>query len=116
MSEEWRVCKEGYEVSNLGNVRRIKDGKLMRQYQQKSGYMAVWLRINGWVGAFMVHRLVAMAFCKPEKWCEVDRIDHINTDRADNRAENLRWVYAKGNANNPTTKINMSNAQKKRRK
>ena len=115
MTEEWKVCYIGYrgnvfEVSNFGNVRRQKDGKIMKQYPQKSGYVAVVLD-GCWK---MIHTLVANEFLS-ETQMNGDRVDHINTNRADNRVENLRWVDAKGNANNPHTKINMSNAQKARR-
>ena len=115
MTEEWKVCyisQRGntFEVSNLGNVRRQKDGKIMKQYPQKSGYVAVILD-GCWK---MIHTLVANEFLS-ETQMNGDRVDHISTDRADNRVENLRWVDAKGNANNPQTKINMSNAQKARK-
>ena len=51
---------------------------------------------------FRVHRLVAAAFIpNPEnKPC----IDHIDGDRANNHADNLRWVTVKENQNNPITK------------
>ena len=39
-------------------------------------------------------------------------VDHINTIRDDNRAENLRWVTSKENCNNTLTKENYSNAKK----
>ena len=114
MNEEWRVCyishKDNvFEVSNLGNVRRQKDGKIMKKYPQKSGYVAVCLD-SCWK---MIHTLVAKEFLRETMWAG-DRVDHINTNRADNRVENLRWVDAKGNANNPITKINMRNAKKKK--
>ena len=62
------------------------------------------------IGQFHVHRAVAELFIpNPENKPEVD---HINTDRHDNRAENLRWVTKKENANNTLSKINYSNSQK----
>ena len=41
-------------------------------------------------------------------------IDHINTDRADNRLENLRWATQKENHNNPLSLINHANASRGR--
>lgn len=50
---------------------------------------------------FQIHRLVALAFIpnplnKPQ-------VDHIDTNRANNNVENLRWVTATENNNNPIT-------------
>lgn len=49
-----------------------------------------------------VHRIVALAF--PEICGEYEEgleVDHLNTIRDDNRAENLRWVTRSQNRNNP---------------
>ena len=106
--EEWRECifYPKYMVSNLGNVVRKKDGLLMKQYTQKSGYVFVWLD-RGWGRhTVSVHRLVCIAFHGLEGYEQGLFVDHINTIRSDNRACNLRWVTPKENANNETTKLN----------
>ena len=102
-----------YEVSTDGQVRRIKDGKILRQYQQRNGYLYVWLNRGYGNYSCPVHRMVAETFI-PYDGLVFDRVDHINTHREDNRVENLRWTDALGNANNPITKKNMINAQMKR--
>ncbi|MCR5658919.1 MAG: HNH endonuclease [Bacteroidales bacterium] len=106
---EWRDIAwwDDYAVNEDGEICRKKDGVIMKQYVQKSGYSAVYLKKNGWVSAVMVHRLVAMAFLpNPDN---LPMVDHINTIRSDNRVCNLRYVDAKGNANNETTKKNRRN-------
>lgn len=95
---------DDYAVSDRGEVVRKKDGVIMKQYVQKSGYAAVYLRKNGWVSAVMVHRIVAEAFLPRIEG--KDMVDHINTIRHDNRLCNLRWADAKDNANNEQTKKN----------
>ena len=40
---------DDYEVDEDGNIYRKKDGKLMKQYVQKSGYSAVYLK-KKWLG------------------------------------------------------------------
>ena len=108
MNEEWRDCLyyPNYAVSNLGNVIRKSDGKPLKQYLQKSGYVYVWVD-RGWgKHTVPVHRLVAIAFHGDDGYTKGLFVDHINTIRNDNRAENLHWVTPKENSNNPITKQN----------
>ena len=88
-------------MSNLGSVR--VNGELVEPYMNNR-YLCV--------GKFYIHRAVAELFIpNPEnKPC----IDHINTVKTDNRAENLRWVTAKENSNNPLTRKRVSEALKGR--
>ena len=108
--ENWKDI-EGYEglyqVSNIGRVKRLAGFKcnverFLTGQKDKDGYILLCLSKDGSIKRYRVHRLVAEAFVpnpdnKPE-------IDHINTDRSDNRAENLRWATRKENANNPITR------------
>ena len=88
-----------YEVSNLGRVKC--NGKIVEPYMNNK-YLCI--------GTFYIHRAVAELFVpNPEnKPC----VDHINTDRLDNRAENLRWVTCKENNNNSLTRKHRSEARK----
>lgn len=122
MSDIWKDIDgyEGlYQASNTGKIRsldrimlnrwgngeRHKRGKLMKFDLTSNGYLAVNLSKDGIGKRFLVHRIVAQCFIpNPEnKPC----IDHINTDRTDNRVENLRWVTHRDNQNNPVTKSKM---------
>lgn len=90
MEEIWKpvVGYEGlYEVSNLGNVRGLKRGKVLKP--GKGRYLFVVLCKDGIRHETSVHRLVATAFCpnpnnKPE-------VNHLNEIAEDNRASNLEW-------------------------
>ena len=113
--EIWKpvVGYEGlYEVSSYGRVRsldkittdgrRIK-GKILKTQigNTNGGYKKAYLYNKDGVKTFNVSRLVAFAFIpNPEN---KPYVDHINTIRTDDRAENLRWVTPKENSNNPLT-------------
>lgn len=110
--EEWKPIAgyEGlYEVSNYGRIASLnylKKGKrVILKLSAKTRYIKVTLRdANGKWKTHWVHRLVGFAFLPPPKKGEY--IDHINGNKQDNRAENLRWASPKENSNNPNTKAN----------
>lgn len=94
--EKW-TTGFNYWVSNLGRVKN-KHGRILTLQSNDAGYLRVCLQINGKSKWYRVSRLVAEAFIpNPENKPEVD---HINRNRADNRAENLRWVTRLENMNN----------------
>ena len=99
--EEWRDVPgyEGlYQVSSLGRVRapekrdlrgHIRKEKPISQSTNWQGRPRVSLRRDGTKRVHFVHRLVALAFVpNPD---EKGEVNHINGDKADNRAENLEW-------------------------
>lgn len=108
MQEEiWKVYNRNYynhhlvEVSNYGNVRI--DGKL-----KKFNLSPKQLYYN-FCGMYL-HRIIAELFIpNPENKPE---IDHIDTNKLNNRVDNLRWVTRKENLNNKQTLINYSKVRK----
>lgn len=103
--ESWKVIYDfpNYEISNYGNVRN--NTKIIKSVPNKHGYNVVVL-CNGTRKSVNVHRLVAAAFIpNPDnKPC----VDHIDGDKSNNRADNLRWVTTKENCNNPITKSRLN--------
>lgn len=114
-TEIWKPVKgyEGlYEVSNLGNVRsldryietekgkRFIKGKMRKSFISNKGYRM--LELGG--KKYLVHRLVANAFCENPDRERFNVVDHINTDTLDNRADNLRWCDTAGNLANPISR------------
>lgn len=92
MNENWLSVKgyEGlYEVSNLGNVRRV-GGKVLSPKPGKLGYKIVALHMNGYAKKYLVHRLVAEAFIpNPE---DKQYVNHKDGDKSNNVLSNLEWA------------------------
>ena len=90
VTEEWRDIPGypgSYEVSNLGNVRSLRDSQpvLMRLTKSSQGAMLVKLYLHGFGQTYRVAALVWSAFQGPTK----EPIYHKDRDAANNNFENL---------------------------
>ena len=101
MKETWKpvVGYEGiYEVSNVGNVRRVLGNGKYRQRKLVFGsrrYYEVMLSKDNQIQLWLVHRLVALAFIpNPD---DSPQVNHKDGDRTNNKVSNLEWVTAKAN-------------------
>lgn len=112
--EIWKQIQgfEGlYEISNKGRVkslpRKIKtwngfrttEYRILNPYTTKLGYKRVFPHKETGKKRFAVHRLVAIAFIPNPM--NKPYIDHIDGNPSNNNINNLRWVTAKENQNNP---------------
>jgi hypothetical protein len=101
--ERWRAAEgfEGfYEVSDLGNVRRIAAGQgtrtgLVKLQKNQDGYIHNRLCMNGKCRTVAIHRLVVKAFIGPipEKGC----VNHLDGNTSNNRIDNLEITTNAGN-------------------
>jgi len=78
-----------YAVSDLGNVKNLRNGHVLTPSIRKDGYKSVLLCKNGKQMSIRVHQLVAFYFLEKEEG-KTD-INHINGIKHDNRKENLEW-------------------------
>lgn len=87
--ELWRTSQyEGYSVSTLGNVRNDKTGRILKPGKTKLGYLIV--TVGG--QSRYIHQLVMDTFM-PISEAEASTltdIDHVDSDRSNNRLSNLR--------------------------
>jgi hypothetical protein len=102
--EEWRdtVGLDGYQVSDLGRVRRIKRaggakaGYVLKTPLDTTGYPMVHLWVLGIRYARKVHRLVAEAFLGPKPTPEHE-VAHWDGNPLNPKLKNLRWATHKEN-------------------
>jgi hypothetical protein len=94
---------EQYQVSDLGNIKHLaccnyprkKYGrieykeKIRKLTEDKDGYLAVTISVNGKIKTYKVHRLVAKYFIpNPEN---KPQVNHKEGNKKDNRAIMLEW-------------------------
>ena len=76
-----------YQISNFGNCKNVKTGRILKPGTNGPGYLYVILMDDGERSMKRIHKLVAKAFLEnPEhKIC----IDHVDHDRKNNHLSNL---------------------------
>ena len=86
---------EKYEVSNLGKVRNIKSGRVLKTSLNNNGYLRLFLCKNNKRKHLYLHRIIATAFIdNPE---EKPQVNHIDENKLNNDLSNLEWCTVREN-------------------
>jgi len=113
MQEIWKDI-EGYEglyqVSNLGNVKSIKNNIIKKPSKLPKGYLQICLNKNGKLKYISIHRLVAQAFIPNPN--NLPCVNHKDCNPQNNNINNLEWCTYKENNSykNHRLKSNISSA------
>ena len=94
--EDWKLIEKGkiLGVSNMGRI-LLKGGVKTYGRKDQSGYRKY--------SSFLVHRLVADAFCRG-KTEEKNCVNHIDSNKENNRADNLEFCTHSWNTRHSYTK------------
>ncbi len=104
--EVWKIIEDDkfkdYEISNMGRI-KDKKGRITYGSDHETGYRRVHLNYK----KYQVHYLVCLAFHSKHPIGEYGKdytVDHIDQNRINNKADNLRWATKIEQANN-TSKV-----------
>lgn len=103
MKEEWRPViwyEHRYEVSNMGRVRSLKTGRILKPILHPRGYVKVYLRDCGKDRQVLIHSLVMEAFVGPRP--EGITINHKNGVKDYNALPNLEYMTMRDNIDHAT--------------
>jgi hypothetical protein len=95
----WVNYNDTYSVSDDGLVMNRRSGKILEGCVNRWGYRQI--QVNG--KTMKIHRLVGLCFLPRIDLPKLE-IDHINRDKSDNRASNLRWCDSATNNQNKNSK------------
>lgn len=93
-----------YQISNYGNIKSLRNNKLLIQTNHKGGYKLVSVSVDGMHRELTVHRLVAQAFIpNPNNYRDVN---HKDGNKANNHVDNLEWVTHSDNIKHSYNSLN----------
>ena len=87
---------EKYEVSNLGKVRNIKSGRVLKTSLNNNGYLRLFLCENNKRKHLYLHRIIATAFIDNPDGNPC--VNHIDENKLNNDLSNLEWCTERENA------------------
>jgi hypothetical protein len=82
-----------YAVSNIGNVKNLRSGKILSKTLDKDGYLTCAFSFENNKKTKKYHRLVAEAFILNKE--NKETVNHIDGNKKNNNVFNLEWATRK---------------------
>lgn len=108
-SEEWKPKEriwrfvpdtdDKYQISNMGDLRCVRTGKIRKPSQKPNGDMSVHFSVRGKIRSYSIANMVAQAFL-PRKY-GMNIVCHRDGDPTNNCVTNLYWSRFGALLNNP---------------
>jgi len=107
---EWKKINDydNYSVSNEGQIRNDKTGRILKQYGARGGYAQVTLSKDGKTKTKYVHRLVMETFKPNDNPQKFTDINHIDYNKSNNSLDNLEWCTHAENMKWGTAPVNLN--------
>lgn len=99
---DWRTIPSypDYEGSDEGEIRNSKTGRVVKQFANSKGVYNLQLRKDNRSHTARVSRLIAEAFIPCDEDIRYLDAIHIDSDKSNNRPDNLKWGTRKETTRN----------------
>lgn len=95
--EEWKQIDDTqFYISNMGRIKNIETGNILKATPNPKGYLCINVTVNRVKRNLKPHRLVGEYFIPNPN--NKPQINHKNGIKTDNRVENLEWCTNYENA------------------
>ena len=104
-TETWKQVEAfpNYIISNTGLLKNTKTKKVIKPHLSNTGYYVCSMSNNGKISSANIHTLVAKAFVDNPNPALYTEVHHIDGDKLNNNADNLKWVTRQENLGKPKT-------------
>ena len=105
ITETWKQVEAfpNYIISNTGVLKNTKTNKVIKPHLSNTGYYVCSMSNNGKISSSNIHTLVAKAFVDNPNPTLYTEVHHIDGDKLNNNADNLKWVTRQENLGKPKT-------------
>ena len=104
-TEIWKQVEAfpNYIISNTGVLKNTKTKKVIKPHLSNTGYYVCSMSNNGKISSANIHTLVAKAFVDNQNPTLYTEVHHLDGDKLNNNADNLKWVTRHENLGKPKT-------------